>query len=328
MNARFDLLVALAALAVTTPACAGSAASNPVALPAGASGSDTVASIPYVWKSVTINGGGFVTGLAFSAVEPGILYARTDIGGAYRYDAPARSWLPLTDFVSREDASYMGIESIAPDPVNPNRVYMAVGMYAQSWAGPGAFMRSDDRGNTWQVTRMDALKMGGNDLGRANGERLAVDPNRPQILLFGSRRNGMWKSSDEARTWSPLETFPVREDPNGLGIPFVLFERSSGQPGEPSKVIYAGVSRKEQNLYRSSDAGQTWQLVPKQPSGFLPSRATLDQDGTLYVSYGDDPGPFAVRGGLGCGAGPPSPRKGAGVGAPKRAAGRRSGERG
>jgi photosystem II stability/assembly factor-like uncharacterized protein len=299
MHRRIDLLVALAALAVT-PACLGSATSNPVAVrpsAATASAADGVTGVPYVWKSVAINGGGFVTGLVFSNVDPGVLYARTDIGGAYRYDPTARSWVPLTDFVSRKDQSYMGIESIAADPVNADRVYMAVGMYAQSWAGPGAFMRSDDRGASWQVTPMGSLQMGGNDLGRSNGERLAVVPNAPKILLFGSRRHGMWKSSDEAETWSPLETFPVREDPNGLGIPFVLFERSSGKPGEPSKVIYAGVSRKEQNLYRSSDAGQTWQLVPKQPSGFLPSRAALDRDGTLYVSYGDDPGPFAVKDG-------------------------------
>lgn len=299
MHARLKWLLALAALAAG-PACAGAATSRPVdapPAPAGSAGAGSGAAIPYVWRSVAINGGGFVTGLAFSSVQAGILYARTDIGGAYRYEPAHRSWVPLTDFLSRQDASYMGIESIAADPVNPDRVYIAVGMYAQSWAGPGAFMRSDDQGTSWHVTPMGTLKMGGNDLGRSNGERLAVDPNDPKVLLFGSRREGMWKSTDEARTWSPLESFPVREDPNGLGIAFVLFERSSGAPGGPSQVIYAGVSRKDQNLYRSSDAGQTWQVVPGQPSGFLPSRAALDRDGTLYVSYGDDPGPFAVKDG-------------------------------
>ncbi len=252
---------------------------------------------PYVWKSVAIEGGGFVTGLVFSSVEPGILYARTDIGGAYRYEPRQRSWLPLTDFVSRADANYMGIESIATDPVSANRVYMAVGMYAQSWAGPGAFMRSDDRGNTWRVTPTPLLKMGGNDLGRSNGERLAIDPKQPKTLYFGSRLSGMWTSHDEAETWSKLDSFPVKDDPKGLGILFVLFDPSNGTPGEPTRVIYAGVSRTDKNLYRSGDAGQSWQLIPKQPSGFLPSRAALGRDGTLYVSYGNDPGPFAVQNG-------------------------------
>ncbi|MGC4088869.1 MAG: hypothetical protein QM756_13405 [Polyangiaceae bacterium] len=261
------------------------------------SGSGDVSSIAYNWKSVVINGGGYVTGFAFSPVKAGIFYARTDIGGAYRYEPSDRSWVPITDFVSRADANYMGIESIAADPVNADRVYMAVGMYAQTWAGPGAFMRSDDRGNTWRITRMSTLKMGGNDLGRGNGERLAIDPNQPKTLFFGSRLSGLWKSADESDNWSPVDSFPVKEDPKGWGISFVLFDPSSGKPGQPTKIIYAGVTRTEQNLYRSVDSGATWQLVPKQPSGFLPSRGAIDRDGTLYVSYGNDPGPFAVQNG-------------------------------
>jgi hypothetical protein len=107
--------------------------------------------VPYAWKSVVVVGGGFVTGLIYSPVKAGVLYARTDIGGAYRYDPVNRSWIPLTDFLSKADGHYMGIESIAADPVNADRVYMAVGMYTQSWAAPGAFMRSDDRGEHWKV---------------------------------------------------------------------------------------------------------------------------------------------------------------------------------
>ncbi len=261
------------------------------------SNSGNVKSVPYNWKSVVIDGGGFVTGIIFSKAKAGVLYIRTDVGGAYRYDPTNRSWIPLTDFVSRKDGNYMGIESIATDPVNPNRVYMATGMYAQSWAGPGAFMRSDDQGNTWHITKMTTSKMGGNDLGRSNGERLAIDPHQPKILFFGSRLSGMWKSTNESESWNKLETFPVGSDPKGLGIPFVVFDPTAGKVGEPTKVIYAGVSRTDENLYRNADAGQTWQLVPKQPKGFLPARAAVDRDGTLYVAYGNDPGPYAVQDG-------------------------------
>ncbi len=256
-----------------------------------------VPAVPYTWKSVDIHGGGFVTGVIFSKAKAGILYVRTDVGGAYRYNASDRSWTPLTDFVNRKDGNFMGIESIATDPVKPNRVYMAVGMYAQPWAGPGAFMRSDDQGNTWHITRMSSLKMGGNDIGRSNGERLAVDPHQPKILFFGSRLSGMWTSTDESETWNKLESFPVKQDPKGLGIPFVVFDPSSGKDGEATKVIYAGFTRTDDNLYRSTDAGQTWSLVPNQPKGFLPARAAVDHDGTLYVAYGNDPGPYAVQDG-------------------------------
>ena len=48
------------------------------------------------------------------------------------------------------------------------------GTYTQSWATNGAMLRSNDRGNTWQRVDM-TIKMGGNEMGRSNGERLAVE---------------------------------------------------------------------------------------------------------------------------------------------------------
>lgn len=254
----------------------------------------SVESVPYVWKSVAIEGGGFVTGLVYSPVKAGILYARTDVGGAYRYEPKSKTWTPLTDFLGKSMASFMGVESIAADPVNADRVYMAVGMYTKSWGDPGAFLRSDDRGEHWHVTPMPLMKMGGNEDGRANGERLAVDPNQPKILYFGSRQAGLWKSEDEAATWTKVESFPIKDDPKALGIPFIVFDPKSGKSGAPTPVIYAGVSRPDASLYRSVDAGKTWELLRKGPTGFLPSRAALDRDGKLYISYGVGPGPYAV----------------------------------
>ncbi len=253
--------------------------------------------VPYEWKSVAIVGGGFVTGLIYSPVKAGILYARTDIGGAYRYDPVKKSWIPLTDFLSKADGHYMGIESIAADPVNADRVYMAVGMYTQSWAGTGAFMRSDDRGDNWRVIPMPYMKMGGNEMGRGNGERLAVDPLEPKTLYFGSRKNGLWKSTDEALTWSRVDSFPAKDDANGFGIPIVIPVPNGQKPGQPSKLIYAGVSDKEVGMYRSQDAGKTWQPLPKQPKGNLPSRAVVDKDGKLYIAYSNGPGPHDVTDG-------------------------------
>jgi hypothetical protein len=250
--------------------------------------------IPYRWRSVAILGGGFVTGLVYSPVKAGVLYARTDIGGAYRYEPAGQSWVPLTDFLSRAQQNYLGVESIAADPVDANRVYMAVGTYTQSWAGPGAFMRSNDQGNTWQIFPTPQLKMGGNEDGRANGERLAVDPHQTQVLYFGSRRSGLWKSSDAAATWSKVESFPLKEDAAGLGIPFVVFDAKSGARGKPTPVIYAGVSRRDVGLYRSVDGGASWAVLPRQPSGLMPHHAELDRNGALYVSYGLNPGPSNV----------------------------------
>jgi photosystem II stability/assembly factor-like uncharacterized protein len=242
-------------------------------------------------------GGGFVTGFAFSRVEEGVIYTRTDIGGAYRYDRKSRTWTPLTDFFGFDQSNYLGIESMVADPVKADRVYMAVGMYSQDWAGTGAFMRSDDRGDTWKIFPVH-FKMGGNELSRSNGERLAVDPHQPSVLYFGSRRNGLWRSEDEAETWKKVDGFPVADDTkNGLGLVFVVFDPTSGEKGKETPSIYVG-SQVDGKIYVSQDAGKTWNEVPNQPkTGFLPRRAAFDVEGTLYVSYALGESPYALRDG-------------------------------
>src|SRR5689334_1364573 len=57
----------------------------------------------YTWKSVTMLGGGFVTGVVMSTAERGLAYARTDVGGAYRWNHQSKSWFPITDQLGRKD---------------------------------------------------------------------------------------------------------------------------------------------------------------------------------------------------------------------------------
>lgn len=262
-----------------------------------AQASDSVATEAYEWKNVVVNGGGFVTGILFSPAEKGILYVRTDIGGVYRYDGSNRSWIPLTDFLGHAESNYLGIESFAVDPKQAGRVYLASGMYTAGWAGNGAFLRSDDQGGSWKIIPAP-FKMGGNELSRSDGERLAVDPNLPNVLYFGSRRDGLWKSENEAETWQKVASFPVSGDPEkGLGLPIVLFDGKSGSPGSATPKIYVA-SQTDGKLYASADAGKSWAPVPNQPTTeFLPRRASLDADGTLYVSYAKGDSPYALHDG-------------------------------
>ena len=58
-----------------------------------------VNSVSYEWKSVPIVGGGFVDGIVFHPEAPGIRYCRTDMGGAYRWDAASCQWTPLLDWI-------------------------------------------------------------------------------------------------------------------------------------------------------------------------------------------------------------------------------------
>jgi hypothetical protein len=260
-------------------------------------------SIPqYTFKNVAIVGGGFVTGIVFHPKQKDLRYARTDIGGAYRWNATTSSWVPLLDGFGRAQANYTGVESIALDPNDPQRLYLAVGMYAESWGSNGAFLLSDDQGATFTTVPV-SFKMGSNDDGRYVGERLAVDPNLPTTLYFGSRNNGLWTSSDRGQTWTQSTSFPVTAATSGAGIVFVDFVQSSGSSGSATPVIYVGVSDTGvsstgfSSLYRSVDAGKTWTAVPGQPTGLYPSHGVLGPDGALYLSYGNAIGPNNVTSG-------------------------------
>ncbi|MHB8063007.1 MAG: dockerin type I domain-containing protein [Ruminiclostridium sp.] len=259
---------------------------------------------PYNWSNVQIGGGGgFIPGIIYSQAEKDLIYARTDMGGAYRWNPTTGSWLPLTDAFDMDEYSYYGIDSMAADPVDANRVYAAVGMYTNDWLpNNGAILRSTDRGNTWQKTELP-FKFGGNMPGRSMGERLAVDPNKNNILYLGTRcGNGLWKSTDYGATWAKVTSFPnpgtYVYDPNYdyskdiIGIVWVAFDTKSSTTGTVTKNIYVGVADKNNSIYRSTDGGETWEAVPGQPTGYLPHHGILNSKGMLYITYSDTCGPY------------------------------------
>ena len=254
---------------------------------------------PYVWRNVVVGAGGFIPGIVFSRVERGLAYARSDMGGAYRFDAAAGRWKPLMDSSPR--SGDFGIESIAADPIDADVVYAAVGVHK---ADPGAMLRSSDRGATWRRTEVP-FRMGGNEDGRGLGERLAIDPNDNRILYFGSRHDGLQCSTDGGERWRPVETFPLK----GLGTPtdrtthgglsFVVFDPRSGHRGQASRTLFVGVADPHEHaLYRSDDAGQTWRPVEGGPRSELSAaKAELDDRGVLYVTCTLGIGPNGVTDG-------------------------------
>src|SRR5262245_40285991 len=258
----------------------------------------------YTWRNVVTNGGGgFIPGIVFNPTEQNLIYARTDIGGAYRWNQATSRWIPLLNALSFDDWNLMCFDSLATDALEPNRLYILAGTYTNEWTNQnGAILRSTDRGNTFQRTNLP-FKSGGNMPGRSMGERLAIDPNRNSILYLGARSgNGLWRSTDFGATWSKVTSFPnpgnYSESPDSTytsdnqGVVWVTFDPRTGTPGNPTQTIYVGVADKATSIYRSLDAGATWEAVPGQPNGFLPHHGKLASTGMLYISYSDGGGPY------------------------------------
>src|SRR5437016_5214386 len=87
----------------------------------------------YTWRNVEIVGGGFVPGIIFSTKQRDLVYARTDIGGAYRWNPATSRWVPLLDWIGFNDWNLTGVDSLATDPVDPNRLYILAGTYTNSF---------------------------------------------------------------------------------------------------------------------------------------------------------------------------------------------------
>jgi hypothetical protein len=249
----------------------------------------------YTFTNVKIVGGGFVDGLYFHPKSKGLMYARTDVGGAYRWNNVAggdAQWVPLQDFVGRFDSGFnLGVESLALDPNDPTRVYLAVGEYTESYGTNGYILASSNMGNTFTALALP-FKDGSNDNGRFAGERLSVDPANGWHIYFGTRVNGLYESNDQAVSFNQVSSFPVTgamgtsTDP-GVGIIFEDFLTTSGMANGNTKTIYYGVSDPNTGLYVSNDGGKTFSAVQGQPAGYYPNASAFDPSNRyLYISYG------------------------------------------
>jgi photosystem II stability/assembly factor-like uncharacterized protein len=235
------------------------------------------AQIPsYNWEALKIGGGGYVTGVVIHPLNKDIMYARTDVGGAYRWDVKAEQWEQMLNWVGPDNANLIGVDGMAVDPNLPNRIYLALGRRID---GEGGVYRSDDRGETWKKL-MSASFEGNGRAARWFGECIAVDPNSSSVIYAGTRKNGLWQSSDEGKTWSKVTDIPDGYTGiNPTGVRTILFNPAKKLNGR-SSILYVGIPGS--GIFFSNDCGVSF--APMNGSPKNPARMQVVKQ-ELFVSH-------------------------------------------
>ncbi len=287
---------------------AGSAVGSTTGSPGGDTGGDTGGSgtaAVTTWSNAKIGGGGYVTGLIFHPTTANLLYARTDIGGAYRWNQATMSWVPITDGFSAAESFFQGAESIALDPNNDQRVYMSTGLYNSDGATARLYI-SGDRGDHWTSVNLP-FSTGANNRGRAIGERMMVDPNKPSILFYGSRTAGLWKSADSGQTWAQVTSLSSVKmtaaqisaaGGSAMGVELVVYDTGTMGTGTATPTIYAAVAPDyasvaslSSTLYKSTSGGASWSPVATPETGYHIPHMVRAADGMFYVAFTQGAGP-------------------------------------
>ncbi len=210
---------------------------------------------------------GSIGALAVAPSNPNTIYVgsgeglrRPDLSvgdGIYKSTDAGRTWQHL----GLRDAQQ--IASIIVDPKDPNRLFVAAQGHPYGPNAERGIFRSLDGGQTWRKVLYKDENVGGMDL--------VFDPRNSQVIfasMWASRRppwsvdggydgagSGLYKSTDGGDHWRQL-TKGLPGEAEGIGRigPAV-------SPSDPDRM-YAWVNAKKgSGIYRSDDAGETWQQV-------------------------------------------------------------------
>lgn len=234
---------------------------------------------------------GRITDLAVHPSQPQVIYAASAAGGVYKSVDFGATWTAVFD-----STGVQSVGAIAIHPDNPNILYVGTGeanTATDSYEGTGVY-KSVDAGATWtHVGLPNSYHIG----------RVLIDPLRPETVyvaamgkLFGTTNpeRGLYRSQDGGSNWELLlysndstGCIDVAIHPSTGTLFAAMWERWR----DPRERHVGGLSS---GLYRSTDWGDTWTLLPglPQPDTILGRiGVTVDPESeTVYAFLVNDPG--------------------------------------
>ena len=141
---------------------------------------------------------GYVRGIDIA--PNGTMVARTDTYGAYLWNGT--EWVQLVTSTSMPAAfvaanvdsgnTGQGVYEIQIADSNTQIFYM---MY------DGYVFKSTNQGTTWTQTSFAQVSANPNDTFAQYGQKMAVDPNNPNIVYVGTPLNGLFVTTNGGTTW-------------------------------------------------------------------------------------------------------------------------------
>ncbi len=230
---------------------------------------------------VVIGGGGTFTGIYFSPAKPGEAYLTGDMVGPWHRPSAETPWELLPVVSELNPRPGFGNSSMALHPTNALIAYADLGNGGHENA-PTGLWKTEDGGKTWkQVLQKYSnsnqdFKGGG---ARQWGPGLAVDPNDPEVIYWGTRKDGVWRTLDGGKNWTQVLNIPE----GCRNVVIAPNEKINGR----SKNIYVGVF--EKGVYVSTDGGDTFAF----DEGFKPLAVEKPsirwmrsaRDGVVYAAH-------------------------------------------
>lgn len=240
----------------------------------------TIQAQNFEWKTLATGAGGWITGLDIHQSGSPI-YARSDVGSAYRYNANSQNWENIVTANNLPQAEvywnrHGGVLSIVSAPSNANKAYIA---YFD------AVYKSSNQGDDWTKTNFPAMDLPSNDDdSKLSGERLSVDPINENLVYFATPDNGLFRTEDSGTTWQQITAIP-----NGFqfrGVRQVLFDVNSGSTNGKTNRIYVTVDG--EGVFLSLDAGASWTNIGFPFSGPIFLDTEIDASGNIFIVGRDD----------------------------------------
>ena len=153
----------------------------------------------YSWNHIAIGGGGYITGMKIHPLNGDRRYYRTDVGGAYRFNAATGR---MEQMIFLDNKNLYSVAGIALHPTDENIVYLSVGRNCNP-AQSEILVSSDAGVNFEKVDIVGGVPFwfaanGGRDCDDNSSDKdrqgtpLAINPNNTNELYIGTRSKGLY----------------------------------------------------------------------------------------------------------------------------------------